>query len=100
MGINRKGTAGLPFEQVIIKGVKIKHVLNLKYLGTIIDDKLSFQENVDHIHKKTRQRFRKLRIFNMHRRILTFVYRSMIESILTYNIISWYGNLIMRQKNK
>lgn len=24
----------------------------------------------------------------------------MIESILTYNIVSWYGNLTLKQKNK
>jgi len=24
----------------------------------------------------------------------------MIESVLTYNIVSWYGNLTVKQKNK
>ncbi len=28
------------------------------------------------------------------------VYRSMIESILAYNIVSWYGNITVKQKNK
>ena len=58
---------------------------------------------MDYVHKKARQRLsllRKLRNFDIERRILTIVYRSMIESILTYNIVSWYGNLTMKQKNK
>ncbi len=100
---NRTGTVGVSCEQITIKGVKVEQVSNLKYLGTIIDDKLSFQENVDHIHKKARQRLgllRKRRNFSIDRRVLNIVFRSMIESILTYNIVSWYGNLTMRQNNK
>ena len=70
----RKGTAGLPYEQVIIKGIKIKQVSNFKYLGTIIDDKLSFQENVDHT-QENKTAFRSTQEWLM------------IESILTYNIV-------------
>jgi len=78
---NSTGTAGLPYEQVTIKGVKEEQFSNFKYLGTIIDDKLSSQENVDHIQKKTRQHLgllKKLRNFSIDRRILNIVYRSMI----------------------
>ncbi len=82
---------GVSYEQITIKGVKVEQVSNFEYLGTIIDDKLSFQQIVDHIHKKARQRLgllRKLRNFSIDRRVLLIVYRSMIESTLTYNIVS------------
>ncbi len=58
---------------------------------------------MDHIHEKARQRLgllRKLSNLSINGRVLTIVYRSMIESILTYNIVSWYGRLTLKQKNK
>lgn len=100
---NKKCTGVLQYEEVTIKGVKIEQVKNFKYLGTIIDDKLLFLDNVNYVHKKARQRLsllRKLRNLDIEKRILTIVYRSMIESIITYNIVSWYGNLTMKLKNK
>lgn len=68
-------------EQVTIRGVKVEQVSHFKHMGIIIDGKLSFQENVD-MHKKARQ------CLGLLKRVLTIVYRSMIESILTYNIVS------------
>ncbi len=98
---NRTSTVGVSYEQITIKGVKLEQVSNFLYLGAIIDDKLSLQLNVDHIHKKARQRLGLLRKrihFSIDMRVLIIVYRSTIESTL-YNIISWYGHLTMRQKN-
>lgn len=28
------------------------------------------------------------------------MYRSLTESVLTFNIVSWYGNLLVRDRNK
>ena len=67
------------------------------------DNKLTFQTNADSIYKKARQRLyllRQLRSFNASKHTLTMVYRSLTESVLTFNIISWYGNLSVRDRNK
>ena len=70
---------------------------NFKYLGTLIDNKLSFSDNSDPIYKKSQQRLyllRKLRsAFVVSRELLQIVYKSLVESVLTFNIIVWYGNL-------
>ena len=72
-----------------------------KYRGTVIDQKLSFTENVDFVYKKliknTHNLLRKLKSFDV---ILESVYRSLIESVLTFNIVSWYGNLTVKNRTK
>ncbi len=92
-----------PYKPVIINGKFVEQVSNCKYLGTIIDDKLKFEMNVESVYKKAREclgLLKKLRSFNVSTQTLTMVYRSMIESIHAYNIVSWYGNITVKQKNK
>ena len=43
---------------------------------------------------------RKLRSFNTSQHTLSMVYKSLTESVLTFNIVSWYGNLSVKQKKK
>ena len=77
--------------------------LNFKYLGTLIDNKLSFSDNLDLIYKKSQQRLyllRKLRSFDVSRELLQIVYKSLVESVLTFNIVVWYGNLGVKGKAK
>ena len=55
------------------------------------------------IQKKAQQRLhllRKLRTFQVSKDILTLVYRSLIESVLTFNIASWYNQLTIKHKTK
>ncbi len=78
-------------------------VTEFKYLGTIIDNNLTFQGNTNNIYKKARQRLhllRQLKSFNASKQTLAMVYRSLTESVLSFNIISWYGNLSVRYRNK
>ena len=66
------------------------------YLGTTIDKDLNFKKNAECVFKKAMQRMyllRKLRNFGVSQRILQTVYRSLIESILTFNMSVWYGIL-------
>ena len=91
------------FEPVKISGDNVEVVEAFKYLGTIIDTKLSFAENANHIYKKCQQRLfllRKLKSFDVCQLILQNVYRSLIESILSFNIICWFGILNVSEKNK
>ena len=88
---------------VTIGGEGVEQVQHFKYLGTVIDSKLSFQENSDLICKKAHQRMyllRKLRNFGVSGPVLESVYRSLIESILTFNIIVWFGLLTVKEKSR
>ena len=97
------GGSGSIFRPVTMSGEEVEQVTDFKYLGTIIDNKLTFQTNAESIYKKARQRLyllRQLRSFNASKHTLTMVYRSLTESVLTFNIVSWYGNLSVRDRNK
>ena len=90
-------------KEIVIDDEEVEIVSLFKYLGTGIDSKLCFQENTDIIYKKAQQRLfllRKLKSFNVSQCILERVYRSLIESVISFNIVTWYGNLTMRNKLK
>lgn len=46
------------------------------------------------------QLLRNQKIFNINKEILTLVYPSLIESILTFNISSWYNLLTSKHKTR
>lgn len=86
-----------------LKGTAVEVVSQYKYLGTILDNKLSFETNSDAICRKANQRLfylRKLRCFNVDKKLLKMFYSSFIESILTFAFICWFGNLSISNKNK
>ncbi len=88
---------------VIVHGQTVEMVDDFKYLGTYIDSSLTFQINTDHIFKKCSQRLhllRKLNNFGVSQTILETVYKSQVESILSFNMIMWYGNLNIKWRNK
>ena len=71
----------------------MEQVTQFKYLRTIIDHQLQFQNHVDYIFKKGRQcpaLLRKLKSLNTSQCTMTKVYKSLAESVLTFNIVSWY----------
>ncbi len=88
---------------VLVEGEPVEVVTSFKYLGTFLDSTLSFDKNTDMIVRKANQRLyllRKLKSFNVSQRTLQMVYRSLVESVLTFNLVAWYGNLTVRNKNK
>ena len=81
----------------------IEHVHEYKYLGTLIDDKLRFNKNTNAVHSRANQRMfflRKLKKFNVDRTILHLFYQSIIQSVLLFNLICFYGNLTQADKTK
>ena len=97
------GKQGTTKDAIRIKGQQVEQVSSFKYLGTVLDGKLTFTENCDSIYKKARQRLfllRRLRNLNVAAPILVSVYRCLIESIMTFNMVTWYGNLSERNKSK
>ena len=86
----------------IIKGEAVDQVENFKYLGIVIDSKLSFELNCEMVCKKSQQRLsclRKLAKFHVERRMLTLFYSAFIESVLSFSIGVWYGSLSVKNKN-
>ena len=78
-----------------IKGDNVEVVKEYKYLGNVIDHKLKGDLNVSQIHKKCNQRLyflRKLKNVKVDRTILTLFYTSIIQSVLSFYISSWFGN--------
>ena len=69
----------------------------------VIDQKLAFNENVDHVYKEAQQQLfllRKLTSLNVGPHILESGYRSLIKSVPSFNIVTWYGILTVKNRAK
>lgn len=78
-----------------VKDEDVKVVNCYKYLGVMIDDKLNFSENIHHLYKKYLQRIgylRQLANLRIDTVILSLFYKSLIESVLSFGIMSWFGS--------
>ena len=85
----------------VINGQPVELVTTYKYLGTIIDNRLKFDSNTEMLCKKGQQRLfclRKLAKFQVDKSLMILFYRSFIESVISFSIICWYGNLGVKQK--
>ena len=90
-------------QPVLIKTEDGESVKTFKYFGFVLDNNLSFTTHVDTICKKVNQRMyliRKLKTFDVDKKMLEMIYRSLVESILTFNIVTFYGHLTVKQKNR
>ena len=82
-------------EPVMIKGCNVERTTEYKYLGVIIDNKLSWKSNTDYIIKKLNTRMycmRKLYLFDVDSTILSMFYNSVVASIWQYCLLCWGGN--------
>jgi len=96
----RKRLTAIP--DLFINVMKVERMTVYKYLGTTLDEKLSFTANTDLINKKCQSRIyclQKLRNIHISPKILENFYHCFIESILTFCFTCWYGNLSVRNKN-
>ena len=81
----------------------MEQVDSFKYLGVILDDKLSFTKHVTAVQKKSQQRLhvlRKLRAFYVDPLLLLHLYRSIIEPLITYCSICYYPALSVKNRNR
>ena len=88
---------------IVINGEPVEQVDSFKYLGVMLDDKLSFKEHVTAVQKKSQQRLyvlRKLRAFYVDPLLLLCLYRSIIESLLIYCSICYYTALSVKNRNR
>ena len=85
-----------PVPELIIDDVVVERVAEYRYLGTVLDNNLTFDKNVDTIHKKCQSRIyclQKLRNIGVASDILEMYYRACIQSVLTLSFMCWYGSL-------
>ena len=76
-----------------INNETLERVSEYKYLGTIINCKLNFEENVSAIYKKANSRMffvRKLHNLSVDSKIVEQYYRSVVGSVVTFGIVTWY----------
>ena len=79
---------------VKVNNEPIEVMSNFKYFGTLIHNQLSLSDNT--VEKNSQQRFYllcKQRSFDVSHGLLQTVYKNLLESILTFNLVVWYGNL-------
>ena len=82
--------------KIFIHDNEVEIVSKYKYLGTIFDHKLKWNDNTEAIVTKGQQRLnllRKQNSFSVDRKILTLFYKSFIESVLAFSFICWYHSL-------
>ena len=87
----------------VIHDNKVEVVDEYKYLGTTIDNKLKWDRHCSVTYKTSQQRLyclRNLRSFNTDSTILPMFYNSCIQSVLTFSLICWFGNVSQKDKNK
>ena len=86
----------LNLDLVKINNTDVERVDCFRYLGTHIDSKLNFETHVNTMIKKCKQRLyllRKLKSFDVSKKILLLIYKSLIESILSFNVVTWHNYL-------
>ena len=81
---------------IVINGEPVEQVDSFKYLGVILDEKLSFTKHVTAVQKKSQQRLHVLRKLLL----LLRLYRSIIEPLITYCSICYYPGLSVKNRNR
>ncbi|KAK1787416.1 hypothetical protein P4O66_002894 [Electrophorus voltai] len=83
------------YQPVGISGTTVERVDSFRYFGVHISQDLSWSHHTNSLAKKACQRLyhlRDLRDFRLPSKVLQNFYTCTIESILTGNIIVWFGN--------
>ena len=90
-------------QTVDIKGSAVARVDTYRYLGIVLNNKLSWGDHVDFIVKKLNSRMyclRKLNSFHSTPEILNVFYSSTIVSVWRYCLGCWGGNVSKREKRR
>ncbi len=88
---------------IVINGENVEIVNEYKYLGCIVNNKLSSDDHVNRVSKKANQRMffvRKLKKIGVNKKILSLFYKSTVESIMSFCIVNWFGSCTNIVKRK
>ena len=85
----------------ILYNSKLKQVTDAKYLGVIIDSKLSFNKHADMICKKANSTLAFLRrnLYHCQRNVKVDAYQTYVRPILEYAVTAW-ASYTQRNINK
>ena len=87
------------YEPIIIDETEVEQIDVFKFLGIYITNDLTWHFNCTELLKKARQRLYFLRVlssFKVNKDILVNFYSCIIESIITSNILVWFGRATKR----
>lgn len=90
-------------EPLYINDELVETVTEYKYLGTIIDNTFNFNANVDAVFRKVNSRLyfvRKLNKLKVDQKIMELFYTSIVQSVISFAIVCWYGNCSYLSKHK
>ena len=96
-------TSDVVHPPLYINNEVVEIVHEYKYLGTIIDDKFNFNQNLNTVHKKVNSRIfflRQLHKLNIDNTILQLFYTSVIQSVITFSMTCWFGNTSSEAKGR
>ena len=82
-------------EPITIKGQSVEMVSAYKYLGVVIDNKLSWTPHIDACYKKAQKKMyllRKLNIFKVEQAIMQLFYQAVIQNAIFFNLVCFFGN--------
>ena len=94
---------GAPLQPLVINSQAVEMVDNFKFLGTVIDSDLKWEDNCTAIVKKAQQRLyflRQLKKFGLSKDIMVQFYRAVVESVLTFSITVWYGSTSKQDRDR
>ena len=92
-----------PLQPLYIKNERVDQVDSYKYLGLTIDKELSWKDHANTVYKKLNSRIyflRKLKYFNVDNTLLELFYKSIIESVISFSLVCWGGNIRTNNKQK
>ena len=82
-------------EPITIKGQSVEMVSAYRYLGIVIDNKLSWTPHTDACYKKAQKKMyllRKLQFFKVEQAITQLFYQAMIQNAIFFNLVCFFGN--------
>jgi hypothetical protein len=93
-------------EPLYINNELVEAVSEYKYLGLTVDHNFKFSSNVNKLYKKVNSRMYFVRM--MHKlcfdeRIINLFYTAIIQSVVSFSIVCWFGNApdeVKRKLNK
>ena len=82
-------------EPITINGQSVEMVSAYKYLGVVIDNKLSWTPHIDACYKKAQKKMyllRMLKIFKVEQAIMQLFYQAVIQNAIFFNLVCFFGN--------
>ena len=86
-----------------IGGKCVERVSDYKYLGVTVNEKLDWSVHANNVLSKVNQRMyfvRKLNSFGLNDILISLFYRAAVQSLMSFCIIVWGGNLASREISK